>query len=306
LKIYDSNDTFFHPLRNDEGVIDVIAEGFVATDTGTATQHIWLCHRCNRSLRARKIPKFSRASGLRIGDVPKELAVLNRIEARLVGLGISFTTCVNLYRDGQEFTRGNAINYWNEPAETVRELPRPLKSCGVVFLKSTTDSKSSYFRVRPKLVREALMWLILNNPLYKRIIISEQNLQASEGIDVDEDVPRVTITEDEVRELRGAPQNVNENGKRSDIAATQSPYANCNISTENSTPSEMETEIGRVPHYNTDISLTTEATQTRQNVCGRSRQHCDLSAANTNGLIAEIDSEPQQLQNENEEFNIII
>jgi hypothetical protein len=112
-----------------------------------------------------------------MGDVPKELAVVNRIEARLVGLGISFTTCVHLYRDGQEFTRCNAINYWNEPAETVRELPRPLKSCGVVFLKSTTDSKSSYFRVRPKLVREALMWLVLNNPLYEDIIISEQNFK---------------------------------------------------------------------------------------------------------------------------------
>jgi flagella basal body P-ring formation protein FlgA len=84
----------------------------------------------------------------------------------------------------------------------VRKLPRPLKSCGVVFLKSAKDSKSSYFRVRPKLVREALMWLILNNPLYKGIIISAQNLQALEGIDVDEDVPSVTITEDEVRELR--------------------------------------------------------------------------------------------------------
>jgi hypothetical protein len=46
------------------------------------------------------------------------------------------------------------------------------------------------------------MWLILNNPLYKGIIISAQNLQALEGIDVDEDVPSVTITEDEVRELR--------------------------------------------------------------------------------------------------------
>ncbi|ETP35120.1 hypothetical protein F442_16638 [Phytophthora nicotianae P10297] len=108
---------------------------------------IWLCDRCYRAIRSQTIPKFSRASGFRLRDVPEELAALNRIEARLVGLGISFTTCVNLYRDEQEFTRGNAINYWNEPGEVVRELPRPLKSCGVVFLAAKSDKATNYFRI---------------------------------------------------------------------------------------------------------------------------------------------------------------
>ncbi|KAE9259021.1 hypothetical protein PR003_g34970 [Phytophthora rubi] len=39
------------------------------------------------------------------------------MEARLIGLGVSFTSCVNLYRDGQEFTRGNAISYWDDPGQ---------------------------------------------------------------------------------------------------------------------------------------------------------------------------------------------
>ncbi|ETL84076.1 hypothetical protein L917_16050 [Phytophthora nicotianae] len=136
---------------------------------------IWLCDRCYRAIRSQTIPKFSRASGFRLRDVPEELAALNRIEARLVGLGISFTTCVNLYRDEQEFTRGNAINYWNEPGEVVRELPRPLKSCGVVFLAAKSDKATNYFRVRHHLVRRALRWLIDNKPLYEIVSISEQN-----------------------------------------------------------------------------------------------------------------------------------
>ncbi|KAE8950934.1 hypothetical protein PR002_g33129, partial [Phytophthora rubi] len=68
--------------------------------------------RCYKSLRARSTPKFSRCSGFRIAAVPDELAALNRMEARLIGLGVSFTTCVNLYRDGQEFTREKSTKYF--------------------------------------------------------------------------------------------------------------------------------------------------------------------------------------------------
>jgi hypothetical protein len=95
---------------------------------------------------------------------------------------------------------------------------------------------------------------------------------------------------------------VNENDNRSDIAADQSPHATCNTpSTETSTSSEMETEIERIPHCSKDISLITEATQIHQNICSRYYQPCDLCATNTNRLIAEFDTEPQQLQNKNED-----
>ncbi|KAE9048807.1 hypothetical protein PR002_g265 [Phytophthora rubi] len=96
----------------------------------------------------RKTPKFGRASGFRLVAVPDELAAQNRMEVRLIGLGVSFTTCVNRYRDGQAFTRGNTINYWNEHGEIVRELPRALRSCGVVFLAAKFDKSTNYFCLR--------------------------------------------------------------------------------------------------------------------------------------------------------------
>jgi hypothetical protein len=132
------------------------------------------------------------------------------METRLIGLGVSFTTCVNLYRDGQAFTRGNAINYWNEPGQIVRELPRPLRACGVVFLATASDKTTKYFRVRPDLVRQALRWLIAHNPLYGEITISEDNLRALEEINAERDVPSIQVTPEEPQELHGQVRPVNE------------------------------------------------------------------------------------------------
>ncbi|KAE9355367.1 hypothetical protein PR003_g2896 [Phytophthora rubi] len=153
-KLYEPATEFFSPLRNEHGVVEVIDAGLVDECADEKT-FIWLYDRCYRALRARKTPKFSRCSGFRIGCVPEETLCLNRIEARLIGLAVSFTTCVNLYRDGQEFIRGNAINYWSEPGWIVQELPRPVRACGVVFLATSADKTTKYFRVRPDLVRRA-------------------------------------------------------------------------------------------------------------------------------------------------------
>jgi hypothetical protein len=204
LRLYDPHSDFFSPLGNTEGEVEIIPEGLVAPDCDEAKQSLWLCGRCYRSILSRKTPKVCLSSGFSIGMVPAELAVLNRMEVRLIGLGISFTTCVNLYRDGQEFTRGNAINYWNEPGDVVRELPRPLNACGVVFLTSKSDGSTSYFRVRPDLVRRALVWLITNNPLYKHVHMSEENLQALDDFNSNQDIPTIHVTDEEVEELRGS------------------------------------------------------------------------------------------------------
>lgn len=205
---FDPQADRFAPLRNTAGVCEVINEG-VFTEPSTGSQMIWLCRRCNNSLREKKIPKFCRASGFRIAPVPSELAVLNRMEARLIGLGVSFTTCVNLYCDGQEFTRGNAINYWNDAVNVVLELPRPLSKCGIVYLKAQNTKSSPFFRVRPHLVRRALSWLIEHNPLYKKVKISEANLAALQAFDVDTDIPSITLTEEEVHQLRPTENQAN-------------------------------------------------------------------------------------------------
>ncbi|GMF54467.1 unnamed protein product [Phytophthora fragariaefolia] len=166
IKTFEPEADRFAPLRNKAGKCEVIAEG-VFTDQICGLKKIWLCKRWDKSLRESVVPKFCRASGFRIATVPSELAVLNRMEARLIGLGILFTTCVNLYSDGQEFTRRNSINYWNNAFDVVLDLPRPLSKCGIVYLKTLEAKSTKFFRVRPDLIRRTLCWLIDHNPLYK-------------------------------------------------------------------------------------------------------------------------------------------
>ncbi|KUF88259.1 hypothetical protein AM588_10001753 [Phytophthora nicotianae] len=123
------------------------------------------------------------------------------MEARLIGLGISFTTCVSLHCDGQEFTRGNSINYWNNAVDTVLELPRPIRKCGIVYLKTKNNSAGQLFRVRPDIVRRALCWLIEHNTLYKNVGISEDNLAALKEFDVESYLPSISLTDEEAQEL---------------------------------------------------------------------------------------------------------
>ncbi|KAG6967009.1 hypothetical protein JG688_00006514 [Phytophthora aleatoria] len=132
------------------------------------------------------------------------------MEARLIGLGISFTTCVNLHSDGQEFTRGNSINYWNNVVDTVLDLPRPIRKCGIVYLKTRNNNAAQFFRVRPDLVRRALCWLIDNNPLYKNVRISEENLAALKQFDINADLPSVSLSDDEAQVLVFRENEINQ------------------------------------------------------------------------------------------------
>jgi hypothetical protein len=166
-KMFVPGNKQFNPLRNDRGSHCIIYQRYELRV---------LCCRCNNSLLKEETPKFCRASGFRIGPVPGELAVLNWMESRLIGLGVSFTTCVNLYSDQQEFTRGNAVNYWNYVRKVSMSLPRPISECGVVLLQSKHNPGAALARIRPGLVRCALNWLIANNPLYRDVCISKENM----------------------------------------------------------------------------------------------------------------------------------
>jgi hypothetical protein len=214
------------------------------------------------------------------------------MESRLIGLGISFTTCVNLYRDGQEFTRGNAINYWNEPAQMVIAFPRPLSKSGVVFLASKTDSATNYFRVRPDLIRRALRWLIANNPLYKHIRISEENLRELEESFANQEIPTIPITDDEVNELRGHDNHVHiESQTTAPISIDHKA-----ISTAN--------EAGEASDADTPGTVDDGA-----NFCGRDEVHCVTESrgadpSTASNLSDASESEEDLLENVTESFEL--
>jgi hypothetical protein len=106
-------------------------------------------------------------------------------------LGVCFTTCFSLGHLGQAATRGNSINFWNRAYDIVWKLPRPVSRCGVIHLKKPSSvGSSTYYRVRPWLLREALTWLIANNPIYKHVLLDEELL---ETLPAEVDVPSVEI-----------------------------------------------------------------------------------------------------------------
>ena len=122
------------------------------------------------SSKKRQVPKYSIASGFVIGDIPEELTQLNDMEARVVGLGICFTSCYNINGKCQECTKGHCINYWNDACTIAVSLPHPIERCGIVRLETARDpNHQRLFMVRPNLIRTALLWLREHNPLYKKL-----------------------------------------------------------------------------------------------------------------------------------------
>jgi hypothetical protein len=137
-----------------------------------STEYVAFCARCDRAIQSGVVPRFSIASGFKLCSVPHCLAVLNPMEARMVGLGICFTTCYTLGSLGQTATRGNSINFWNDDIDLVAKLPRPPQLCGVIQLRRH-EGRGSCFTVRPWLLRKALDWLRANNPLYRGVVVDE-------------------------------------------------------------------------------------------------------------------------------------
>jgi len=174
------------------------------------------------------------------------------METRLIGLGVSFTTCVNLYRDGQAFTRGNAINYWNEPGQIVRELPRPLRACGVSFLATASDKTTKYFRV-----------------LYGEITISEDNLRALEEINAERDVPSIQVTPEEAQELQGQVRPVNEAENNRGGVLTGDTGASATLATP-SLPPTQSTQGEESSSERSSSGKSTRDGNTSPQRCGRS------------------------------------
>ena len=109
-RVIDDADKFFDPLRigDDDGKKNIaFVEAAIVEEEveSVRTKRVPLCHLCWKALQTGKAPKFSRAAGFRISNVPEELAVLNNLEARTISLGVCFVTCYRV-NGGQDFTTG--------------------------------------------------------------------------------------------------------------------------------------------------------------------------------------------------------
>jgi len=166
---------------------------------GVSSSSVSICPECLSHLNRDHLPPLSLANNMWIGDIPHELAILTLPERMLIAKYFPAAYIVKLYpkqRGSHNWDRsqmhsglrGNVSTYRLDPAQVAgmidgRLMPPPATilsaTIGVTFVtpKNTPErTMPNMFRVRRGRVRQGLLWLKNNNPLYADIIISEDRL----------------------------------------------------------------------------------------------------------------------------------
>ena len=155
-----------------------------------------LCSSCARGLQRQSLPKHALANRLYVGPVPVELQDLTMVEESMIARARAKSWIVKLQEQDpdtasptvQRGLKGHTIIYPQKPDELATMLPPPVSEtltfiC-VIFAGSSRltgewlRNKAKPLLVRREKVRNALVWLKANNPLYKNIEISGENLGA--------------------------------------------------------------------------------------------------------------------------------
>lgn len=170
-----------------------------------------VCDDCQRDLRSQRDtkPTLSLANNMWIGSIPHQLQTLTMTEKLLVSLYYPAVQVVKLYpkKDGargwdtelmHDGMTGNVSSY---PLNINRVddmlsgslLPRPPETLSSVLAVTVVGPRNfpertfpGLFRVRRQKVKDALVWLKANNPLYSEISIDEQRLSSYPENDVPE------------------------------------------------------------------------------------------------------------------------
>lgn len=122
--------------------------------------------------------QFSGINNMDPGELPPELN-LTFIEERLIARVHPIISVFMLTKGGQYGYKKNVINFSQNVDDFAKELPTKVKDLSSVIIVRKKGQDETYhdFNVCSQKVRDALIWLKNNNPLYKEIIISEENLQ---------------------------------------------------------------------------------------------------------------------------------
>lgn len=122
--------------------------------------------------------QFSKINNMDPGDMPDELKGLTFIEEQLIARVHPMISVFKL--NGLQYGyRGNIVNFSQDVSKFANELPHKINDLNSIITVTYKDSKNSHhdFRVRVMKVKQALLWLKRNNPYYKNITISEENLK---------------------------------------------------------------------------------------------------------------------------------
>jgi hypothetical protein len=158
-----------------------------------------ICRECWSSLKKEKIPKYSAANKVWIGDVPKELQCLTIPEKKLISL-YRYNSCIiklhspfHSVETAQSALKGNCISFPQNVVNIAETLPLTLdqlcESLKIIFTGPRPPERihlKNILTVRKKKVSEALRWLNQNNLLYRNISINSSILNQLPDDDVPE------------------------------------------------------------------------------------------------------------------------
>ena len=138
-----------------------------------------ICIECWSSLAKERVPKFSAANKVWMGDVPNQLQNLTIPEQRLIALYRHNSCIVKLHSSfhststAQSALKGNCTSFPQDVINIATTLPLELDdlcdSLKIIFVGCHTPPRhqlKNILTVRKKKVLEALQWLSQNNPLY--------------------------------------------------------------------------------------------------------------------------------------------
>ena len=166
---------------------------------GTSKETMYLCDECRNQLEKDVQLRLSLSNGMWVGDVPRELQNLTLPEQLLIAKYYTSAYIIKLFpKQKNKFTwdcrqmhsamKGNVSTYRLDPHQVAgmidgKLFPPPAKilsaTIGITFVgpKGLRESTMpAMFRVRRWRIREALLWLKANNPIYSDIEISEERL----------------------------------------------------------------------------------------------------------------------------------
>ncbi|KAG9225266.1 hypothetical protein CCMSSC00406_0007097 [Pleurotus cornucopiae] len=167
-----------------------------AIDMETESGHV--CSECLQELEQSRMPSLSLANNMWIGNIPPVLAALSLPEQVLIARYFPAAYMVKLYPKNQNLhldpraltsgLKGNVTTYPLDvkalsnfiDGSSLPPHPRILAATiGITFVglnNAPEKALRGLFRVSRAHVRNALLWLKANNPLYRHISINENNL----------------------------------------------------------------------------------------------------------------------------------
>ena len=135
---------------------------------------IYVCLTCHKKLKKSEIPSQAVCNKLDIFDFPDDLSNLNRLEKAIISRRILFKKVTIMPKAQTPKLKGSICNVPIDTVDVANTLPQGADSNGIVMIKLKRKllyRGHVYFEaVSPDLVRSALEYLKMNNPLYGDIL----------------------------------------------------------------------------------------------------------------------------------------